>query len=316
MASIIRSLSDKESNHGGEVSDLDDLFDSSTTTTTLPIVVGEMSSEVFNSLPSTTTQQLYYSQPSHRTISGGVEVEEDEQDLLANLVVAEDEGIPFVEEDQQERMMETEIVEEEDDEEEEDDYEYEDDDYAAFSGFLVNNDPSVLVPFSTNTSSTNNGNESRPATIEEEVIASSDDALRSSSPVASSYKPKWRQPSEEAVNMSIRASTETSGNKRRLALDLYRIMNQDTDQAGFALFPKNDDCMDSWVIKLFQFDEDSKLAQDMKVLNVPFIELEMNFPDQYPFEPPFVRVSKPRFRRQTGFVMNGALCMELLTKVC
>ena len=35
---------------------------------------------------------------------------------------------------------------------------------------------------------------------------------------------------------------------------------------------------------------------------------------QYPFEPPFVRVVRPRFKRQTGFVMNGALCMELLTK--
>lgn len=304
MASIIRSLSDKDSNHGGEVSDLDDLFDSSTTTT-LPIVVGEMGSEVFNSLPSTTTQQHYFSQPSHRTISGGVEVE-DEQHFLANVVV------PFVEEDQQDRIMETEMVEEEDEEEEEDDYEYEDDDYAAFSGFLVNNDESVLVT----TSTTNHGSKTMPATIEEEAITPCGDSSRSSSPVASSHKPKWRQPSEEAVNMSIRASKETTGNKRRLASDLYRIMNQDTDQAGFALLPKNDDCMDSWIIKLFQFDEDSKLAQDMKVLNVPYIELEMNFPDQYPFEPPFVRVSKPRFRRQTGFVMNGALCMELLTKVC
>jgi ubiquitin-conjugating enzyme E2 Q len=27
-----------------------------------------------------------------------------------------------------------------------------------------------------------------------------------------------------------------------------------------------------------------------------------------------VRVVKPRFKRQSGFVMNGALCMELLTK--
>jgi ubiquitin-conjugating enzyme E2 Q len=44
------------------------------------------------------------------------------------------------------------------------------------------------------------------------------------------------------------------------------------------------------------------------------VELEMSFPDQYPFEPPFVRVVRPRFKRQTGFVMNGALCMELLTK--
>ena len=304
MASIIRSLSDKDSNHGGEVSDIEDLFDS--TSTTLPVVLGEMSSDVFHDFPSTTIQQPQPQSyvPSHRTVSGGA-VDDD----LLNVVVAEEDGIPLVEEDQQERMEDN----EEDDDDEEDDYEYEDDDYAAFSGFLVN-DPSI--PATTSNLTTNNGNEAKPATIEEEVTVPLGETSRASSPVAASHKPKWRQPSEEAVNMSIRASKETSGNKRRLALDLYRIMNQDTDQAGFALLPKNDDCMDSWIIKLFQFDEDSKLAQDMKVLNVPYIELEMNFPDQYPFEPPFVRVSKPRFRRQTGFVMNGALCMELLTKVC
>lgn len=72
--------------------------------------------------------------------------------------------------------------------------------------------------------------------------------------------------------------------------------------------------MKMWTIKLFQFDPDSNLAKDMLVVGIDHIELEMKFPEQYPFEPPFVRVVKPRFKRQTGFVMNGALCMELLTK--
>jgi len=51
----------------------------------------------------------------------------------------------------------------------------------------------------------------------------------------------------------------------------------------------------------------------MKVLRIPHIELEMTFPDQYPFEPPFCYVTKPAFQRRTGHVMNGAICMELLT---
>merc|ERR1719276_706200 len=72
--------------------------------------------------------------------------------------------------------------------------------------------------------------------------------------------------------------------------------------------------MDNWKVNLFNFDEDSELQKDLLVLGVDHVELEMKFPDQYPFEPPFVRVVKPRFKRQTGFVMNGALCMELLTK--
>lgn len=59
---------------------------------------------------------------------------------------------------------------------------------------------------------------------------------------------------------------------------------------------------------------DSNLHKDLVVLGLDHIELEMSFPDGYPFEPPFARVVKPRFRKQTGFVMNGALCMELLTR--
>lgn len=142
--------------------------------------------------------------------------------------------------------------------------------------------------------------EGEPATIEQDV---EEDAK----------KEKWREPTKQAVNMSLRAEKETTGGKRRLAQDLYRIMNQDTEEAGFSLEPSSEDAMDKWTIKLFKFDEDSNLAKDMLVLGLDNIELEMSFPEQYPFEPPFVRVVRPRFRRQTGFVMNGALCMELLT---
>jgi ubiquitin-protein ligase len=201
----------------------------------------------------------------------------------------------------------TAVDDEDEEEEEEDDYEYEDDDDAAFSGFLVNN-PSLAVAQST---ATTEESAAAPATIRDEEEPVAEETLVS----RPSNKQKWRQPSKQAVNMSLRAEQETTGGKRRLAQDLYRIMNQDTVEAGFSLQPAEEDCMSKWTIKLFQFDEDSNLAKDMLVLGLDNIELEMSFPEQYPFEPPFVRVSRPRFKRQTGFVMNGALCMELLTKV-
>jgi ubiquitin-conjugating enzyme E2 Q len=241
----------------------------------------------------------------------------DGADVLTtpNVVVADTEEIPAAN-----QVIEDEDIDnvDEDNEDDDDDYEYEDDDYAAFSGFIVNNDNAIASSFLSHSDIVEDANDvlesiTKPATIEEDLVTTDNYEPSTQSNVSS--KPKWRQPSEEAVNMSLRAEKEKTGNKRRLALDLYRIMNQDTDKAGFTLVPKSEDCMDTWAIKLFQFDEDSKLAQDMKVLSVPCIELEMKFPDQYPFEPPFVRVAQPRFRRQTGFVMNGALCMELLTKV-
>lgn len=216
--------------------------------------------------------------------------------------------------------------------EEEDDYEYEDEDDAPFvSGFLVDN-PAIAASRSMDSTtgvaaaSSNSGNNNhQPATIRDEDDSdggvggggSSGSGAAAVSVAAASEttsKPKWREPSRQAVNMSLRAEKETSGGKRRLAQDLYRIMNQDTAKAGFSLEPSAEDSMDKWSIKLFQFDADSNLAKDMLVLGLEHVELEMSFPDQYPFEPPFVRVVRPRFKRQTGFVMNGALCMELLTK--
>ena len=47
------------------------------------------------------------------------------------------------------------------------------------------------------------------------------------------------------------------------------------------------------------------------------VRLTMKFKDDYPFTPPFVRIVYPRFKRQTGYIIDGAFCMELLTnQVC
>ena len=326
MDTVFNSFPNTDNVVASEILDGEEIYSTSSTaaattttsigvTTTVPIVVGELSSDIELTMVDTTLQRSFSSQ-QHRTVSGMEDVVDDTNDGVEVLVtanfVATDEEMPIT----------NQVIEDDDidDEEEEDEYEYEDDDYAAFSGFIVNNDSAIAGSFLSHSDMverSNSGTEltPKPATIEEDIVPNTNDQQESSSQLAESTKPKWRQPSEEAVNMSLRAEKEKSGNKRRLALDLYRIMNQDTDKAGFTLVPSSEDSMDNWTIKLFQFDEDSKLAQDMKVLSVPCIELEMKFPDQYPFEPPFVRVTQPRFRRQTGFVMNGALCMELLTKV-
>jgi len=205
---------------------------------------------------------------------------------------------------------------EEEEVDEDEDYEYEEDDDAPFvSGFLVSNTGNSFDDSNNNTAGATSSADAaaagassdKPATIEED----GDDTAASA---ATGGGGKWREPTREAVSMSLRAEKEKTGGKRRLAQDLYRIMNQDHRDAGFSLRPSQEDSMDKWTIELFQFDKDSNLAKDMKVLGIGSVQLEMTFPDGYPFEPPFVRVVTPRFKKQTGFVMNGALCMELLTK--
>ena len=214
-----------------------------------------------------------------------------------------------------------------DGDEDESDYEYESDTdgvHHNFEGFLETSwkEHSATSASSPNiieeTTVTNQPSSSAEASQAEDLAEgnATGNTISSTSTVAAaaqSQKQGWKEPSKEAVTMSLRAEKETSGGKRRLAQDLYRIMSQDTEEAGFSLEPSNQDSMEKWTIKLFQFDPDSNLAKDMLVLNVPHVQLEMSFPEQYPFAPPFVRVTQPRFKKQTGFVMNGALCMELLT---
>lgn len=58
-------------------------------------------------------------------------------------------------------------------------------------------------------------------------------------------------------------------------------------------------------------------SQDMKKLEkekkIDHVRLMMKFKDDYPFSPPFVRIVYPRFKRSTGYIIDGAFCMELLT---
>lgn len=218
--------------------------------------------------------------------AGAVEEEEEEDAVQEQKEEEEEEPLDHV------NKKNNDVSEDDEEQDDESEYEYEDDDDAAFGGFLA------VPPAEQRHAPTRNEEEALLEKVQQESLA----------------KPKWKEPSKEAVNMSLRAQQETSGGKRRLAQDLYKIMMSDTSEAGFSLSPSSEDSMDKWTIQLFDFDQDSNLHKDMCVLGVNHVELEMTFPDQYPFDPPFVRVVRPRFQRQTGFVMNGALCMELLTK--
>eukprot|EP00978_Attheya_sp_CCMP212_P042071 scaffold250627_cov46-Attheya_sp.AAC.2 len=211
-----------------------------------------------------------------------------------------------------------------DEEEEEDEsdyeYDYEDEDECHISGFLISDHHHMPLDSVDSTDYASSSGAAKVSTEDpncikddESVAEQSESEHRSSSTAVTRKRSTWKEPSQAAVNMSLRAEREKTGGKRRLASDLYKIMMADTEEAGFNLEPQSEDSMDKWRIKLFKFDEDSNLHKDLVVLGVDHVELEMGFPDQYPFEPPFVRVVQPRFKRQTGFVMNGALCMELLT---
>ncbi|ELR55537.1 Ubiquitin-conjugating enzyme E2Q-like protein 1, partial [Bos mutus] len=69
-----------------------------------------------------------------------------------------------------------------------------------------------------------------------------------------------------------------------------------------------DESLFDWNVKLHQVDKDSVLWQDMKETNTEFILLNLTFPDNFPFSPPFMRVLSPRL--ENGYVLDGgAICV-------
>ncbi|KAJ0003191.1 hypothetical protein NQD34_008289 [Periophthalmus magnuspinnatus] len=96
---------------------------------------------------------------------------------------------------------------------------------------------------------------------------------------------------------------------RRLMKELQEIRRLGDNFISVELVEDN---LFDWNVKLHQVDKDSALWQDMKETSTEFILLNVTFPDNFPFSPPFMRVLTPRL--ENGYVLDGgAICMELLT---
>ncbi len=116
------------------------------------------------------------------------------------------------------------------------------------------------------------------------------------------------------------ASSSCATGNTRLMKDLSSLMKTDTTVFGFSVDPVDDHDISLWNIHLFNF-EDCELAMDMKQMEIEqgikTIELQLKFPNDYPYSPPQARIIQPRFKPGKGFIVKGGFCIDLLTKeVC
>lgn len=107
---------------------------------------------------------------------------------------------------------------------------------------------------------------------------------------------------------------------RRLQSDLLEIVKGDSEHRGFEVELADESRLDTWRVRYTRFPPDSQLARDLETLRrtcsndeTPCVEIECRFGADYPFSPPSVRVVRPCFCPGTGYVIDGAICMELLT---
>ncbi|KFP24081.1 Ubiquitin-conjugating enzyme E2 Q1, partial [Colius striatus] len=113
-----------------------------------------------------------------------------------------------------------------------------------------------------------------------------------------------------AVSGSVQATD-------RLMKELRDIYRSPSFKGGYYAVELVNDSLYDWNVKLLKVDEDSALHNDLQILKekegTDFILLNFSFKDNFPFDPPFVRVVSPVL--SGGYVLGGgAICMELLTK--
>ncbi|XP_037539520.1 ubiquitin-conjugating enzyme E2 Q2 isoform X1 [Nematolebias whitei] len=119
---------------------------------------------------------------------------------------------------------------------------------------------------------------------------------------------------QDHLNGAVSGSVQASD---RLMKELREIYRSQSYKTGIYSVELVNDSLYEWHVKLKKVDPDSPLHSDLQVLKekegVEFILLNFFYKDNFPFDPPFVRVVSPVL--SGGYVLGGgALCMELLTK--
>ncbi|XP_077479220.1 ubiquitin-conjugating enzyme E2 Q2-like [Stigmatopora argus] len=119
---------------------------------------------------------------------------------------------------------------------------------------------------------------------------------------------------QDHLNGAVSGSVQASD---RLMKELREIYRSQSYKTGIYSVELVSDSLYEWHVKLRTVDPDSPLHSDLQVLKekegMDYILLNFSYKDNFPFDPPFVRVVSPVL--SGGYVLGGgALCMELLTK--
>ncbi|KAJ0002026.1 hypothetical protein NQD34_001822 [Periophthalmus magnuspinnatus] len=120
---------------------------------------------------------------------------------------------------------------------------------------------------------------------------------------------------QDHLNGAVSGSVQASDRLMKELREIYRSQSYKTGSI-YSVELVNDSLYE-WHVKLRTVDPDSPLHSDLQVLKekegMDYILLNFSYKDNFPFDPPFVRVVSPVL--SGGYVLGGgALCMELLTK--
>ncbi|RWS27055.1 Ubiquitin-conjugating enzyme E2 Q1-like protein [Leptotrombidium deliense] len=185
------------------------------------------------------------------------------------------------------------------------------------SGYVNDNDDNQTIEMrnSDEDEDSDMEDEDMPIEMEEEMLShdkNKDDGL-STEHTATLERLKQSQ-REGYLRGSVCGSVQATD---RLMKELREVYRSDSFKRGVFDVELINDSLYEWNVKLLLVDPDSPLHNDLMLLKEKegkdYILMNILFKENYPFEPPFIRVVHPII--SGGYVLGGgAICMELLTK--
>lgn len=128
---------------------------------------------------------------------------------------------------------------------------------------------------------------------------------------------KWENFAETTACQGSREASQVLMREMRKLLQLQG--EADTKALGVEMVR---DSLYQWCVTMHadSFPKSCPLKDDLIAYasgrpdRTPAVVMDVTFPSDYPFSPPFIRVVRPRFQFHTGHVtIGGSVCMELLT---
>lgn len=105
---------------------------------------------------------------------------------------------------------------------------------------------------------------------------------------------------------------------KRLMIEYKQLMRKPVEEIGFSVKLAEEGNLRMWSVCIPSGEGslgNPTLEAQMIRLGIPFLELEITFPEGYPIEPPFPRVVYPCFQSLTGHITaGGSICMEAISK--
>jgi ubiquitin-conjugating enzyme E2 Q len=122
----------------------------------------------------------------------------------------------------------------------------------------------------------------------------------------------------EAKKENAKMAVMNKAFNKRLMIEYKKLMCKPADELGFIVRLAEEGNLRVWTVCITGGKGclgNPELEAQMARLGIPFLELEISFPEGYPIDPPFPRVVYPRFKSLTGHITaGGSICMEAISK--